>query len=312
VSADRRQTPLVSVGFPVYNEEASLPLALASILEQDYEQLEVIVCDNASTDATVAIAREYAARDPRVTVQESGANRGQVVNFNRCFELASGDYFTWASGHDTRLPQAIRLCVETLEDDADLVICYPRAVLQGVDGTPEPLLQGTAETRNLPPEMRLRTTVMELMTLEIVHGVIRSSALAQTRLFRRCHGSDHVLLAELSLLGGFHQLDDVLYVRVQNRPWEQQEQQDRILDNLGMPAGAARSHPYSVMLVEHARGAWHVSKGIAKVSNACRAALLCWRRWNVQVRAELPLLARVDWVTVSCWRRVGNRRTRAA
>lgn len=307
----RGETPLVSVGVPVFNEEASLPAALDSILAQEYERLEVIVCDNASTDATVEIAREYAARDARIAVHESDANRGQPFNFNRCFGLASGRYFTWASGHDTRLPQAIGECVAALEDDPTLVLCYPRAERRAFDGSVEPVLQGTAETQGLPPEVRLRTTVLQLMTCEIVHGVIRSSALARTRLFRQCHGADHVLLAELSLLGGFHQLDDVLFVRVQNRPEREQEQLVRKLEIASLTR-VARSRPFSLMLVEHARGAWHVSTGTARVSNAWRAASLGWERWSAQTWAEWPLLARVYPPLASRWRRVASRRARAA
>jgi glycosyltransferase involved in cell wall biosynthesis len=102
---DSRKKPLVSVGFAVFNEETSLAAALDSILAQDNEHLEVIVCDNASTDATLEIACAYSARDARITVHESAANRGSRFNFNRCFRLASGRYFTWARGHDTRLPR---------------------------------------------------------------------------------------------------------------------------------------------------------------------------------------------------------------
>src|SRR5919198_1495185 len=150
---DGREKPLVSVGFPVFNEESSLPAALDSILAQDYEHLEVIVCDNASTDATLEIACEYAARDARIAVHESDANRGSNFNFNRCFRVASGRYFMWASGHDTRLPQAIRKCVEVLEDDPRLVLCYPRTLLRGLDGTSAPIVD-TLETRGLPPALR--------------------------------------------------------------------------------------------------------------------------------------------------------------
>lgn len=310
--AEHRAVPLVTVGFPVFNEEATLGAALDSILAQDYENLELIVCDNASTDATVELAREYAARDSRIAVHEGDANRGQVVNFNRCVELASGDYFTWASGHDTRLPAAIRKCVEALEDDTELVLCYPRAVHRGHDGRTEPVLQGTVETRGLPPRLRLRSTVLEPMTMELVHGVIRSTALARTRLLRPCHGADHILMAELSLLGGFHELDEVLYVRVQNRPEDDQEHLDRILDNLGVETGAARSHPYTAMLAEHAKGAWHVSKGPSRLANAWRAALLCWERWEVPIRREWPRLSRLYLLTVPRLRKLAGRTRRRA
>jgi glycosyltransferase involved in cell wall biosynthesis len=277
---DGREKPLVSVGFPVFNEESSLPAALDSILAQDYEHLEVIVCDNASTDATLEIACEYAARDARIAVHESDANRGSNFNFNRCFRVASGRYFMWASGHDTRLPQAIRKCVEVLEDDPRLVLCYPRTLLRGLDGTSAPIVD-TLETRGLPPALRLRETVEQLGWCNAVYGVIRSSALARTRLFCDCFGSDHVLLAELSLLGEFHQLDETLFVRTENRlPEELSHKLERVFEMTGVRSQLGRSRPFTVMGFEHVRGVWHLSEGAAKPKNAGRAAFWYARhRW---------------------------------
>jgi Glycosyl transferase family 2 len=282
---DGREKPLVSVGFAVFNEETSLAAALDSILAQDHEHLEVIVCDNASTDATLEIARAYAARDARITVHESDANRGSKFNFNRCFRLASGRYFTWASGHDTRLPHAIRKCVEALEDDPRLVLCYSRARWCRPDGTSDRIVDDTLETRGLPPAVRLRRTVEQLGNCNAFYGVVRSSALARTRLLCDCFGFDHVLLAELSLLGDFHQLDETLFVRADNRlPEEEDERLERVFEMTGIRTRLGRSRPYTVMGFEHVRGVWHLSEGAARPTNAGLTAFWYARRWG-------PLLA---------------------
>jgi glycosyltransferase involved in cell wall biosynthesis len=285
-----REKPLVSVGFPVFNEETSLPAALDSILAQDYEHLEVIICDNASTDATLEITREYAARDARITVHDSDANRGSNFNFNRCFRLASGRYFMWASGHDTRLPHAIRKCVEALEEDLRLVLCYPRALWQPLDGTSNPVVDDTLETRGLRPVLRVRKTVEELEDCNAVYGVVRSSALARTRLFCDCFGSDHVLLAELSLLGDFHQLDETLFVRTENRlPEEEDQRLERVFEMTGVRTHRGRSRPYTAMGFEHVRGVWHLSEGAAKPTIAGLTALWYARRWGPLLASEWHL-----------------------
>jgi Glycosyl transferase family 2 len=287
MSSNLGEKPLVGVGFPVFNEEAHLAAALDSILAQDYERLEVIVCDNASTDATAEIAREYETGDPRVTFHRSDQNQGSVANFNRCFRLASGPYFSWASGHDTRQPAAIRRCVEELEDDPRLVLCYPRGVWHYQDGSRAPVAHETIETRGLPPNLRLRETIERLSIGNAVHGVFRSSALASTRLYRACHGADSVLLAELSLLGDFHQLEDVLFERTQNREPEQWEQAlERTYDMLPVTSTMGRSRPYTVMTLQHAAGAWHVSTGMQKLANASRAASYCQHRWGPNLMLE--------------------------
>src|SRR2546425_9420098 len=95
-----RAAPQVSVGLPVYNGERYLAEALDSLLTQSYEDFELIICDNASTDRTGEIARSYAAKDKRVRYARNDKNLGAGGNFRRGFALASGEYFRWAASDD--------------------------------------------------------------------------------------------------------------------------------------------------------------------------------------------------------------------
>lgn len=301
----------MSIGIPVFNEEATLPAALDSLLAQDYRALQILVCDNASTDATVEVAEAYAARDPRVEVHRGEVNRGAAFNFNRCFHLARGAYFSWASGHDTRLPSAISRCVEVLEADPALALAYPRSVLRRLDGSGEPVENDTLETRGLSPRDRLHKTVRELGVCNIVHGVVRTSALERTRLFRPCFGADTVLLAELALLGEFHQLDEEpLFVRAETRPTERHDERlRRTFAMVGVRRGPARWLPYTVMGVEHLTGVWHASNRGAKLRNAAFCAVWYGSRWRRSLLAEwVPRRARQ--AAAAVWRRLAKPRAR--
>ncbi|HLR96223.1 MAG TPA: glycosyltransferase, partial [Jiangellaceae bacterium] len=75
--------PRVTIGLPVFNGERYLEAAIDSILAQDFQDFELLLADNASTDATLEICERAAARDPRVTVHRSEANRGAAWNYNR-------------------------------------------------------------------------------------------------------------------------------------------------------------------------------------------------------------------------------------
>ena len=75
--------PLVSIGVPVYNGERLLGRTLESLLAQTYTHLEIIISDNASTDSTPAIAREFADRDPRVRYVRNETNIGAIPTFSR-------------------------------------------------------------------------------------------------------------------------------------------------------------------------------------------------------------------------------------
>jgi glycosyltransferase involved in cell wall biosynthesis len=99
--------PRVSIGVPVYNCEAFLHLALDSLLAQTFSDFEIIISDNASTDGTEQICREYTARDSRIRYFRQSANKGASANFRFVLEQAGGDFFMWAAADDERAPDCI-------------------------------------------------------------------------------------------------------------------------------------------------------------------------------------------------------------
>src|SRR6202789_2802935 len=80
--------PTVSVGMPVYNGETYLEVAISSVLAQSFDDLELIICDNASTDRTAEICQDYAARDPRIRYFRNAQNLGAAPNYNLAFSHA--------------------------------------------------------------------------------------------------------------------------------------------------------------------------------------------------------------------------------
>jgi GT2 family glycosyltransferase len=109
------ELPLVSIGMPVHNASRYLRNALDSLLAQDYANFEIVISDNASTDATEQICREYAEHDRRVLYHKVEQNMGAIWNFNNVFELAKGKYFMWAAYDDIRNPRCVSACVKALE-----------------------------------------------------------------------------------------------------------------------------------------------------------------------------------------------------
>ena len=78
------------MGLPVYNGADYLAEAIDSILKQSFEDFELLIQDNASTDATGEICRAYAASDPRVRYVRNPQNVGAAGNYNLVFERARG------------------------------------------------------------------------------------------------------------------------------------------------------------------------------------------------------------------------------
>jgi len=205
------QIPLVSIGLPVYNGEHFIAGALESLLAQDYTQIELIISDNASTDRTPEICREYAANDPRVRYYRNSTNLGVIKNFNRVFELASGDYFMWAGDHDLHAPTYISRCTEIMAADPSVVLCCSQTVRIAPDGSHSAIIPPRLDTRGLAAVTRFQLVIWSLSYCYQTYGLIRSDALRRTRLFRETIGPDTVLLAELALLGAFAYVPELLF-----------------------------------------------------------------------------------------------------
>jgi glycosyltransferase involved in cell wall biosynthesis len=192
--------PLVSIGLPVFNEAAHLESALLSLRAQTYAYLEIVVCDNASTDATVEICSRHAAEDPRVRVEIAERNLGSTANFRRALELARGEYFMWASGHDLWSPGLVAECVELLQAHPAACLAYGSADWVGPDGEVIDRESGWTDTRGLTPLARFFTVLWGNM--HPVLGLMRTAQIMAAP-FPAIVGSDLVILTSMALRGDF-------------------------------------------------------------------------------------------------------------
>ena|SRR2546425_4629026 len=207
-------TPRVSIGLPVFNGEHLLRHAVESLLAQTYTDFELIISDNGSTDGTEAICRAYAAQDHRVRYHRSEQNRGAVWNFNQVFELSRAEYFKWAAHDDVCASNYVELCVEVLDRDPSVVLCYAETILIDEHGKQLGPYVDRCNNSNSPvPHERFRDLIQNLGLSNPMFGLVRASALRMTPVIANYIGSDMVLLAELALLGRFHRLPGYLFFR---------------------------------------------------------------------------------------------------
>lgn len=205
--------PPVSIGLPVHDGENYLREAIDSLLAQSYTDFELIISDNASTDSTATICQEYARRDSRIRYCRFEQNIGAAGNYNFVFERSRGKYFKWAAHDDICAPDFLRRCVEALDKDDSLVLCYTQVVLIDEHGCPigeynegKNLVSGSAVDR-------FEQLFQSPKECNAVFGVIRSDALARTSLIGSYFAADRTLLAELALLGRFHEVPERLFLR---------------------------------------------------------------------------------------------------
>jgi GT2 family glycosyltransferase len=198
--------PLVSIGVPVYNGERFVRQALDSLLGQTYQHLEVVICDNASTDRTEAICREYALKDARIRYHRNETNIGVTPNFRRVLELSAGEYFMWASVDDRKPPTTVSNCLEALQREPQAVMAYGPVLLRVQEQ--EELLEISNEMHmnGLDVGGRIRAFTLGLTSQGIVYGLYRRAAIIQA-VFPTCYGQEYLLCLQLCLLGA------LVYVR---------------------------------------------------------------------------------------------------
>ena len=197
----------------MYNGERYLRVAVDSILNQTLRDLELVICDNASTDGTEAICREYAARDPRVRYFRNPSNIGGASNFRRVFELAQARYFKWIAADDYCAPEFLDRCKRVLDDSPDTVVCTTKANMIDQDGQ---IISRYAERQDLP-QLRASDRMIAALAQDswciAVYGLMRTEVLRRTAVMGSYSGSDVVLLAEISLYGYFSEVPEYLQFR---------------------------------------------------------------------------------------------------
>jgi glycosyltransferase involved in cell wall biosynthesis len=202
--------PRVGIGLPVYNGADYLSAALDSILAQTFTDFEVVICDNASIDATAEIARSYAAADSRVRFEPSPSNVGPHLNHLRAIELTSGEYFKWFAHDDLIAPTFLERCVEALDNHPKAVLAASRIQVIDDAGTLLGETDPPPRIREPQPHLRLRSFWRQPPVHQTMYGVIRRSALEQTHLMGDWFAAERALFLELTLQGGFERVDEPL------------------------------------------------------------------------------------------------------
>jgi len=201
------------MGMPVFNGEPYLEPALRSLLDQSFEDFELIISDNASTDRTEAICRDLASRDRRIRYSRNPGNVGYCRNQNSVIEQAQGAYFLLTHHDDLRHPEYLEKTIPVLDGEPDVVVCYTNT--RDID-------EGGAHLPRIDPPLRLDSRDLRERFRDIIRmdhlcepdfGLTRLAILRRTRLHGAYADSDRVLLGELVLRGRFRRLPEVLFFR---------------------------------------------------------------------------------------------------
>jgi glycosyltransferase involved in cell wall biosynthesis len=199
---------------PVFNGDVYLERAIESILGQTLGDFELIISDNASTDGTEEICRRYAQIDDRVRYNRNKQNLGAARNYNYVVEAARGPLFKWAAHDDLCRPGYLEHCAGPIEQNPDVVICYPKTRIIDENGDDKGEYCDDLHLDSPSCHERFRTVLFrEAGECNAVFGLIRTEILRATGVIGNYPASDMILLSELALHGKFHEVPETLFLR---------------------------------------------------------------------------------------------------
>jgi glycosyltransferase involved in cell wall biosynthesis len=192
--------PLVTLGVPVRNGAAMLAAALDSIVAQDYPNLEVVVSDNASTDATPEILRDYVRRYPHIRVIRQEQPLTAIDNFMFVMREAKGEFFAWCAHDDTRSADFVSGLMPAFEDPNTMLAFGDLYIWDGVKPAQ---LRSPYDFANdgLPAWRRIRKTAG--MQCYHIYGLWRTARLRSIRYTYTHWWSDMPILLASAATGNF-------------------------------------------------------------------------------------------------------------
>ena len=246
--------PLVSILMPVYQEERFIRSVFEDLLSQTHRNIEILVCDNCSPDATFEIAQEFARRDPRVKAHRHATNIGAVANFVAALELARGEFVMMAAGHDHHLPTYVEACVAELQQDPAVVMAYTKADFMDVAGKVIGRVPTDIDTRGMAPASRVNAVLWGVEYPYQMYGVFRKSLYAGWT-FKAVLVPDILFLVHCALQGTFAQVPQALLLMRQNSDYGDAAAYAKKIytHGTGLTAGSHPDRLYYEMLREYVR-----------------------------------------------------------
>jgi hypothetical protein len=239
-------TPLLTIGVPVYNGAETLDRCLGSIAAYAPEDVQVIVSDNASTDGTEAIGRDYATRLPNFRYVRQAVNVGGKANFCQLFETARTPYFMWLGDDDWLGDDFVERALAFMERHPDYVLATigASAYYSSQDGEYQ-FTTLTSSVEDEDPRRRVELFLKNLTDNSEFYGIYRRAAMHYAP--PEGLGGDWITMVDASYLGKIRAIAGTVLHR-QNR-WDSPTRHAAIAASAGLPAAQGAEPHYATALV---------------------------------------------------------------
>lgn len=213
--------PKITIGLMVYNEEKDLDEAIQSINEQNFEDIEILVGNNASTDKSAQIIEGYAVKDSRITHINREINIGALQNWNDLVDRAKGEYFILAGGHDKWSKNYLLNLSKVLDNNKNTVLSFAKTTWIDKEGKEIRKPTTFVDTSGLSAIGKFVSLIFS--NQHYLMGLIRTDKIRKTRKQLEIIGSGEIFLQELAQLGDFELVENERWYRREVRNIENGE-----------------------------------------------------------------------------------------
>ena len=214
-------SPALSIGLAVRNGRDVIERCIESVLSQDFTDLELVVCDNASDDGTIEMLDDYARANSRIRLSANQVNIGSHENMRRVLEASRGTLFRWISADDWLEPRCLSTCVRALENQ-DAIGVTTWFTIHTPDGSSRYEEYRGEYPTSPDPARRFQRMLWFFHAgdakYDPIYGLYRRNCLMRAHVLRPSERTDWLLSAELALLGPIIHVDKRLANRTRAYP----------------------------------------------------------------------------------------------
>jgi glycosyltransferase involved in cell wall biosynthesis len=204
--------PLVSVLIPVYNGEKYLELTIKKLLDQTYQNMEIIISDNNSEDSTKEICFKFCEIDKRIKYYKQNTNIGMIKNELFLSEKINGKYFFWMPAGDYIDKEFIKNGINYLEQNNDTISCFGETVY--FQNYPEEIkrLKHT-EIFNLTSKQRIKNFLNYQVADILLYGIHRSNIKEKIKPIENCINPELLQIFKIIESGKYKGLKEMCFYK---------------------------------------------------------------------------------------------------
>ncbi len=289
----------VSIGIPVYNEIKFIENTLHSVVQQDAEQ--IVISDNASTDGTSEICREYAEKYKHIKYFRYDEVQKVEDNFQNCLNLADNEYFMIMGGHDL-LSRNYVSELRTLLDTKDCVAAYTNAVHLSHEYAFKYIYEYDFRyfLQHKDAYTRVLATIEHLGNCTLYYGLYKKDIFAQAHKICKefkFNGLDHAVLSQVAAQGQMHFSSSATFFRIdppRNEP-SLFEKWERVLQAQYSTSYDAKIHEPELIPLGIAYAQFQIAQSVAdgapsRQEYLAKVVKILFNRWAVNDKAFTYLL----------------------